>query len=312
MSLSAITRLLEERRPEKLCVTRIPNARLEREVRAVKMVSSEGGPRTAGEIRRALDESSQKTGVEPEDIRRMCERPGYEVEVRWSAGGGEFCDAVMWRGASGPPDEWDEDEGRQRVERRESGWGGYANDPQREERSRNLVPELKRYLSEKVPEYMVPSAIVVMNELPMTPNGKVNRGALGRPEQTRPELKSEYEAARTPAEETLVEIFQELIGVERVGIHDNFFEMGGHSLLATQVLSRVRDRFEIELPLRSLFEEPTVAGLALTIAQNQAKGQEQQEMARFLAGLEEMTEEEAERLLAAEIQNASDEGTDAS
>jgi acyl carrier protein len=124
------------------------------------------------------------------------------------------------------------------------------------------VSELRNYLQAKLPDYMVPSALVFLDFLPLTPNGKIDRRALPRPDQSRPELEDEFVAPRTPTEELLAEKWSEVLKVERVGVHDNFFALGGHSLLATQVISRLREAFGIALPLRSLFERPTVAGLA--------------------------------------------------
>jgi acyl-coenzyme A synthetase/AMP-(fatty) acid ligase/acyl carrier protein len=127
---------------------------------------------------------------------------------------------------------------------------------------RGLLTELRGYLQKKLPEYMVPSAFVVLEALPLTPNGKVDRKALPAPDPSGFRAENSYAEPRTPVEEQLVEIWEEVLGLERVGIHDNFFELGGHSLLATRVVSRVRKVFQVELPLLSLFEEPTVAGLA--------------------------------------------------
>jgi amino acid adenylation domain-containing protein len=122
--------------------------------------------------------------------------------------------------------------------------------------------DLERALRRRLPDYMVPGAWVFLGELPLTPTGKVDRRALPRPEGRRDPL-SEDAAPRTPGEERLAAVFAEVLGLERVGIHDSFFRLGGHSLLATQVLSRLRDLFGIELSLQRLFETPTVAGLAL-------------------------------------------------
>ncbi|RMF31802.1 MAG: amino acid adenylation domain-containing protein, partial [Chloroflexi bacterium] len=122
--------------------------------------------------------------------------------------------------------------------------------------------ELRRFLQERLPDYMVPSAYVVMDALPLTPNGKVDRQALPEPQWSRRQLAGEYVAPRTPVEEVLAGIWSQVLGVEEVGVHDNFFELGGHSLLATQLVSRVREAFEIELPLRHVFECPTIATLA--------------------------------------------------
>ena len=127
--------------------------------------------------------------------------------------------------------------------------------------------QLRDFLRDKLPEYMVPSAFVVLPRLPLTTNGKVDRRALPPPDRNRPELDQTYVAPRTPVEELLAALWAEALGVERVGIHDNFFARGGHSLLATRVLSRVQQACGVELPLRALFETPTIAGLALAIVE---------------------------------------------
>jgi amino acid adenylation domain-containing protein len=125
--------------------------------------------------------------------------------------------------------------------------------------------ELRRFLKEKLPEYMVPAVFVLIEALPLMPNGKIDRRALPAPDRSRPELDKVFVAPRTPTEELLAEIWAQLLDLERVGIHDNFFDLGGHSLLATQVVSRMRETFQVEIPLRRLFEVPTVAGLAESI-----------------------------------------------
>jgi amino acid adenylation domain-containing protein len=127
------------------------------------------------------------------------------------------------------------------------------------------VGELRGYLREKLPEYMVPAAFVVLEEFPLTPSGKVNRLALPAPGEARDEEARVYVAPRTPTEELLAGLWSEVLGVERAGADDNFFDLGGHSLLATQLMSRVREAFRIELPLRRLFESPTPAALAACV-----------------------------------------------
>ena len=122
------------------------------------------------------------------------------------------------------------------------------------------INELRSYLREKLPEYMIPSAFVELDALPLNPNGKVDRKALPAPEILGDI--DRHEPARTPVEEVLVGIWSEVLQAGCVGIHDNFFELGGHSLLATRLISRVKAVFEIEVALRSIFESPTIAGLA--------------------------------------------------
>ncbi|WP_390625552.1 MULTISPECIES: non-ribosomal peptide synthetase [Calothrix] len=130
------------------------------------------------------------------------------------------------------------------------------------------ISELRQYLKAKLPEYMVPSAFVVLESLPLTPNGKVDRKALPAPELYSSNL-DKYVAPRNPIEELLVQIWSQVLKVESVGIADNFFELGGHSLLATQLISRIRNIFKVEIPLRELFVTATLAELAQVIEQLQ-------------------------------------------
>ncbi|WP_334950449.1 amino acid adenylation domain-containing protein [Nostoc sp.] len=121
---------------------------------------------------------------------------------------------------------------------------------------------LRYFMQEKLPEHMIPSAFVLLEALPLTPNGKVDRRALPAPEQTQQPLPEIFIPPRTFVEEMVVTIWSKVLGIEHIGINDNFFELGGHSLLATMVIARLREAFGIELPLRCLFEAPTVASLS--------------------------------------------------
>lgn len=128
--------------------------------------------------------------------------------------------------------------------------------------TRPSANELRDFLKQKLPEHMVPAIFVSLDAFPLTANGKVDRRALPAPDGRRPEVDEAFVACRTPTEDLLAEIWGQVLGVERVGIHDDFFQLGGHSLLATQVVSRIREGFQVEMPLRRLFDTPTVAGLA--------------------------------------------------
>lgn len=154
-------------------------------------------------------------------------------------------------------------------------------------------PSLRRFLSEKLTEHMIPSAFVMLDVLPLTPSGKVNRRALPAPDFSRVELAHAFVAPRTAAEEVVAEIWKQLLGVERVGATDNFFELGGHSLLGTQLISKLARTFRTELPLRQLFRSPTVEGLVGELAQVWGGREVVEEIAA--------TYLEVERLTAAEI-----------
>jgi amino acid adenylation domain-containing protein len=132
--------------------------------------------------------------------------------------------------------------------------------------------ELRRWLGEALPEYMVPSAFVALDALPLTPNRKVDRNALPAPEAGRGDSGLDYVPPRGPVEEALVGLWSDLLGVERVGVRDNFFELGGHSLFATQLLARLRDTFAVEPTLRDFLDDPIVAGLSRLIEHELAAG----------------------------------------
>ncbi len=129
------------------------------------------------------------------------------------------------------------------------------------EQSKTTVSELRVHLRKKLPDYMIPSAFVFLDALPLTARGKVDRQALPAPDPVRPDLQEAFVAPRNQSEELVASIWRNVLGLERIGVYDSFFELGGHSLLVVQIVSRIRDMFEVELPLRSLFEVPTISGL---------------------------------------------------
>ncbi|HEX6770050.1 MAG TPA: amino acid adenylation domain-containing protein, partial [Candidatus Binatia bacterium] len=122
--------------------------------------------------------------------------------------------------------------------------------------------ELRGFLRKKLPEHMVPSAFILLNGLPRTPHGKLDRNALPAFDENLARPDDKYATPRTPIETSLSEIWSEILRVERIGIHDNFFDLGGHSLMAIRLISRIRDTFKLDLPLRDIFETPTVSGIA--------------------------------------------------
>ena len=165
---------------------------------------------------------------------------------------------------------------------------------------RNTAPsvsEVRGFVEQKLPPHMVPSRFVILDALPVTPNGKVNRKALPDPGKSRPDLDTPFVSPRIPVEQELSQIWGEVLSLDHVGIHDNFFELGGHSLAATRVVSQVIKKYQVEIPLQALFQSPTVAQMAAVITENQANSLDEQEMDRILTELESLSDEQAEQCL---------------
>jgi amino acid adenylation domain-containing protein/thioester reductase-like protein len=137
-----------------------------------------------------------------------------------------------------------------------------------------LTPQIRLFLKEKLPEYMVPSAFVLMEAMPLTPNGKIDRRALPAPSQERPELTEVFVLPRNPIEEQLANLWSQVLDIRPIGIHDNFFDLGGQSLLVAKMVSQVEETFQLELPLSCVFETPTIAGIAQSIENAQYRNAE--------------------------------------
>jgi amino acid adenylation domain-containing protein len=263
LTLPDMRRILVEGGHEVLGITRVPNARLLNEVKIAETLFNSPESEMVDYLRVALQESPEMA-VDPEDLWDLGRELSYDVDIGYSKkGGNAYCDVLFKRRIS-------DQEQRTRsliflgdVDL-SSDLNEYVNNPLRGKLARTLMLRLRDFLKEKLPDYMVPSAFVVLDNLPLTPNGKVDRRALPKP--TVGVTRETLIEARNPVEERLVEIWCEVLEIEHVGVYDNFFELGGHSLLATQVVSRVRSAFQVELPLQVIFETPTVVGLAQAIA----------------------------------------------
>ncbi|MET0396108.1 MAG: amino acid adenylation domain-containing protein [Longimicrobiaceae bacterium] len=159
------------------------------------------------------------------------------------------------------------------------------------------APDLRAWLRARLPDYMIPSLFVPLEALPRTANGKTDRAALPAPEGGRAAVEAEYVEPRTAVEEALAAVWAETLHVERVGVHDNFFELGGHSILATQLVVAVRATLQAEVPVRVLFEHPTVAELAAAIVARDPVPGQTERVAEILRLIGSMSDDEAERTL---------------
>jgi acyl carrier protein len=162
------------------------------------------------------------------------------------------------------------------------------------------VGQLRDFLKQSLPEYMLPSFFISLDGLPLTPNGKVDLDALPAPDGDRPELGQGYVAPRNALEEVLAGMWALVLDIERVGIHDSFFDLGGHSLLATQLITRIGETFQTELPLGAIFEAPDVASFAERMRREESQPGGFDKIAELLKRLEHLSDSEAAELLSAE------------
>ncbi|MEV7022091.1 amino acid adenylation domain-containing protein [Kitasatospora sp. NPDC093558] len=244
--------LLVRQGAEPVRITGVPNRRVAREAALVRAVQN--GDATLAELLDRLHGPDDDGLPDPEDFRALGDELGRRVAVTWSAGAPEALDVLFAAGQADAP-----------VEvyrpRRPSGTAlsSLTNRPTGRRATGALVGELRDRLRDRLPDYLVPSAFVVLDALPLTPSGKLDRRALPAPDLG---TATAGRTPRTPQEQLLAELFADVLGLPGVGVEDSFFDLGGHSLLATRLASRVRVTFGAELEVRTLFEHPTVAALA--------------------------------------------------
>ena len=294
--LEATRLLLENESPDLICFKRIPNARLLGEIKAIEMLVCDDGPQTSGEIRGAIQSLyDHRAGLDPEDFWTLGDRLPYDVDISWpdSREDGTFDVAFRRRGSS------------LRLPLQPAApetrlpWLHYANNPMHGEFELMLEASLRDFLKEHLPEHMVPSAFIFLDSLPKTRTNKIDRKSLPRPDSERPDLIRGYVAPRTEIESVIADVWQALLNVDRVGIHDNFFDLGGHSLLAAQAVNKLKDELSVSVPLRAFFEAPTVATLALRIeASRNTAEQESQKIARIIERVKNLSPERVQSLLA--------------
>jgi acyl carrier protein len=155
--------------------------------------------------------------------------------------------------------------------------------------------QLRRFLKETLPDFMIPSNYVEMEALPFTLTGKVDRKALPEPSDARPQLDVRYVPSRSETEKDLIEIWESVLPIRPIGVHDNFFDLGGHSLSASQIVSRVFQRFQLRIPLQNLFQSATVADMAVAIIEYQGKQLDEETLANMLHEIELLSDASSEQ-----------------
>ena len=293
---NAITQMLAQAGDQIVGLKGVPNARLAEENQVMEWLATGNGAATLGELRRRLASGTDK-GVDPENLSKLARETGWNAQAIWPADAdadatGAF-EVLFRRGAKQTaifPARSGEADHRS--------WSDYANQPAKSGTDTKLIARLRTHLKQRLPEIMVPAAFVVLPAMPLTPNGKVDRRALPQPDAARPELTEAFVAPATPVEQALAGLWREILGLETVGTGDDFFKLGGHSLLATQLVSRIREVFRVELPLRTLFEAPTIAQLAWNLIARETAPGTIERTARILNQLDAMSAGELEQALA--------------
>ena len=271
LSFTQIQHQLQQEQPELLGIRRVPNQRVQQALQIWQWLENPPAVETVSQLQQVL--AQQPTvGVNPEQFYQLGQQLGYTVHLSWWESSQDGCyDVVLCRNNSTQTSDgqraighfdcaqykfWDSSAVTTKP------WTDYTNNPLSGKLVQKLVPQVREYIQEKLPDYMVPQAFVVLNALPLTLNGKVDRQSLPSPDTATRSLSTGLVLPRTPIEAQLVRIWSQVLGVESIGVKDNFFELGGHSLLATQVLSEINSAFGLDLSIQIMFESPTVAGIA--------------------------------------------------
>jgi amino acid adenylation domain-containing protein len=264
LTLGAVREWLMKERPAYLAIERVPNSRLAKELELLRILAE---PTTescvVGDLRGKFEQKKGE-GIEPEDLYGLAKELGYRAEVSWArqqiAG---VYDVVFWCSRDSRDGIFSFKEPAYDL----SNWWKYGSKTLRGTLSRQLTSQLRSYLLGKLPDYMVPLAFVFLDKLPLTSNGKLDRRGLPEPEQRR-EL---FVEPRTSLQRNLAKIWQNVLGVERVGLEDNFFDLGGHSLLAARLANRLRELVGDRVSVALILQAPTIAQLAQQLEKNNSR-----------------------------------------
>nr|WBQ34533.1 non-ribosomal peptide synthase [Okeania sp. VPG18-21] len=262
MSVPDIEAYLGQNKPEAICFSSLANERVATDIAAVDSLSQVSLKLNVQQLRQKLQLESVN-GIDLEQLYQLSESLGYSLELCWSVKGQGFMDAVLVKSTLAAEAIVLTPLTQKLLP--EGNWYRYCNNPLVSESAKQLIPQWKQYLLERLPEYMIPSGYVVLSQLPLTPNGKVDRKALPTPEAR---LEGEFVLPRDTIESQLAKIWSEVLNVHPIGVQDNFFELGGHSLIAVRLMSQVEKHFGKNIPLAILFQAQTIEQLANILRQS--------------------------------------------
>jgi amino acid adenylation domain-containing protein len=289
LTLKSARQLLEETQPDAIGFRRVPNARLNSEMKALELLKLDSAPQTVGQLKELLQSLDSESGINSEALSELGQELQYSVEISWLNGSpdGSY-DAIFYK-AIAPSFSQTSGFSRKAL-------NAFANNPLQGKADRELVPQLRGYLQEKLPEYMVPSAFVMLESLPLTPNGKLDRRALPQ-KCDRVSEKTAFTEPQTPTEKELAQIWMAVLELEEVGINESFFDIGGHSLMAMQLVSRVRMRLGVDLALSDVYAAPTIQSLAELVEEEILANADSNQIDELLDRLEKIDGESAQTLM---------------
>lgn len=256
LTLPSVKQILAEKQPEILIIKDVPNARLQTQVKFDKLLTKKEEFVTVGEIHKALPKITIKKGIEPEDFWNLDDELAYKSYITWSDIDANDCyNVIFWQKSSAPIDNGLPPLPKQKCQQKP--WTVYSNNPLQSKLSQQLVPKLRTFIEQALPQYMVPSAFLLLESLPLTPNGKVDRKKLPSFNISN-RSSTEYVVPKSETEQQIAKVWQDVLKLEKVGIYDNFFEVGGNSLLLIQVSGKLQEIFKIKLQVVDLLKYPTI------------------------------------------------------
>ncbi|MBW3597735.1 MAG: amino acid adenylation domain-containing protein, partial [Planctomycetes bacterium] len=261
-----VANFLRDEQPDSFVVRDVLNPRVSGDVAAWRMIEDSAAPVDVDALKHISKEAGGGS-FDPDDFVRLGEELDYDVHATWSPSSPDRYDVVFRRTGlrARPEPSAESTPANPRID-----WSRFTNNPLADKAAAQLTPKLRKALQAKLPEYMIPSAFVLLPELPKTIQGKIDRRALPAPPSDRPAWAAEFVAPRTEHERLVADVWERLLGVHPVGVTDNFFELGGHSMLAVRVMAEIEKRSGTPLPLAALFQQATVEHLASLLASPEA------------------------------------------
>ena len=260
LTLPSIEHILAQKQPEMLIVKNVPNARLQFPIKLKQLLTRKDQLIKVGELRKTLEKNTLETGIDPEDFWSLSDELDYRIYITWSDLETPDCyDVICWKKSSALIENRFPSIPREKCEPKS--WTLYGNNPLQQNLSQQLVPKLRTFLEKLLPQYMVPSAFVLLESLPLTPNGKVDRKKFPSSKINNRSY-TEYVVPKSEIEQQIAKVWQDVLQLEKVGIYDNFFEVGGNSLLLIQVSAILQEIFKTKLQVVDLLKYPTIYHLS--------------------------------------------------